>query len=310
MRGARVLVTGGAGFIGSHLTDQLVAQGAAVTVYDNLSAGDEAFLAGALRAGATLVQADLLDLQRLARAVAGQQMVWHLAANSDIRRGTRSTRLDLNQGTLATHNVLEAMRLGGVRRLAFASSSVVYGEPARIPTPEDYGPLQPISYYGAAKLAAEGLVTAAAHCQGLQAYIFRFANVVGPRATHGILRDFAGKLRRRPGELEVLGDGRQEKSYLAVADCVAAMLHVVRHADKPVNLYNLGSGDTLTVARIAELALARWGAPGARLRFAGGPRGWPGDVPRMQLSVARLAALGFAGARPSEQAVVEAMEAI
>lgn len=311
MSDGRIFVAGGAGFIGSHLVDALVAQGRQVTVYDNLSLGRVEFLRGALdKGGATLVEADLLDLPRLERALAGHEMVWHLAANSDIRQGTRSTRLDLEQGTLVTYNVLEAMRRTSVQRIAFASSSVVYGEPQQLPTPEDYGPLCPISLYGAAKLAAEGLISAFGHCYGVQAFIFRFANIVGPRSTHGILHDFAAKLRDQPDELQVLGDGQQQKSYLSVEDCVEAMLFVVEQAGAPLNIFNLGSGDNVTVARIAELVAQRWTGGRARLRFTGGRRGWAGDVPLMLMDVSRLNRLGWSAPRTSEQAVQAAIEAL
>ncbi len=304
MSTTRCFVTGGAGFIGSHLCDELLRRGHQVTVYDNLSLGRREHLAGALAAGARLVQADLLDLERLTAEMAGHQQVWHLAANSDIREGTRSTRLDLEQGTLATYNVLEAMRRTGTDRIAFASSSVVYGEPAVMPTPEDYGPLCPISLYGAAKLAAEGLICAFVHCHGpMTAHIFRFANIVGPRSTHGILYDLARKLRRDPGELEVLGNGRQQKSYLWVHDCVDAMLFSAGAATEPVNIFNLASGDNITVNRIAELVVQHWTGGAARVNYTGGDRGWVGDVPRMRLDPSRLAALGWTASRTSEQAM-------
>lgn len=303
----RVFVTGGAGFIGSHLVDRLVAEGCQVTVYDNLSLGRREHLTGALAAGVSLVVADLLDLERLSREMERHDEVWHMAANSDIQQGTRSSRLDLEQGTLVTFNVLEAMRRRGVGAIRFASSSVVYGEPTRLPTPEDYGPLQPISLYGAAKLAAEGLITAFSHCYGLQAHIFRFANIVGQRSTHGILHDFAAKLRASPEELEVLGDGRQRKSYLTVDECVDAMLFAAHHAGQPVNVFNLGSGDSVTVARIAEHVVERWTGGRARLRYTGGDRGWPGDVPRMLLDTARLNALGWRASRTSEEAILQAV---
>jgi len=285
-----------------------VAEGDEVKIYDDLSLGKPEFVEGAVDAGARLVVADLLDQERLTAEMAGHHVVWHLAANSDIRGGTRSTRLDLEQGTLATYNVLEAMRRTGAREIRFASSSVVFGEPTRLPTPEDYGPPQPISLYGAAKLAAEGLITAFAHCHGLRAHVFRFANIVGPRSTHGILHDFAAKLRENREELEVLGDGRQRKSYLTVDDCVDAMLFVVRHTHQTVNLFNLGPGDSVTVARIAELVRERWTNGRVQLRFTGGDRGWTGDVPRMLLDVSRLSALGWSASYTSEQAIALAVE--
>ncbi len=304
------LVTGGAGFIGSHLVDALLDRGHRVTVYDNLSLGRREFLDGALARGARLVVADLEDLERLEAEAAGKARIWHLAANSDIRQGTRSTRLDLEQGTLVTYNVLEAMRRQEVPAIAFASSSVVYGEPTVMPTPEEYGPLTPISLYGAAKLGAEGLISAFGHCYGLRADVFRFANIVGPRSTHGILHDFAGKLRADARELEVLGDGRQQKSYLGVDDCVAAMQFVVEHADGAHNIYNLAPADNVTVARISELVVQSWTGGRARLRYTGGRRGWAGDVPTMRLSPDRLASLGWTASRSSEEAVRYAISAL
>lgn len=304
------IVTGGAGFIGSHLVDTLLDQGCAVTVYDNLSLGRREFLAGALARGARLVVADLEDLELLAAEMEGKARVWHLAANSDIRKGTRSTRLDLEQGTLVTYNVLEAMRIQQVPAISFASSSVVYGEPTVMPTPEEYGPLTPISLYGAAKLGAEGLISAFGHCYGIRADIFRFANIIGPRSTHGILHDFAGKLRRDMTELEVLGDGRQRKSYLGVDDCVAAMLFVMKHAGEAHNIHNLAAGDNISVARIAERVVEAWTGGRTTLRYTGGRRGWAGDVPTMQLSPARLNALGWQASRTSEEAVRYAIAAL
>lgn len=306
----RHFVSGGAGFIGSHLVDALLDRGAEVTVYDNLSLGRREFLSGALARGARLVVADLLDTERVAAELKGHDAVWHLAANSDIRQGTRSTRLDLEQGTLVTHSLLEGMRLSGVKHIAFASSSVVYGEPTVMPTPEEYGPLTPISLYGAAKLGAEGLISAFGHCYGMDARIFRFANIIGPRSTHGILHDFAQKLRASATELEVLGDGRQQKSYLGVDDCVSAMLHVVDNAEGPHAIYNLAAADNINVARIAELVVQKWTNGRAQLRYTGGRRGWAGDVPIMRLDPTRLNALGWRASRTSEQAVQYAIDAL
>jgi len=303
-------VSGGAGFIGSHLTDALLDLGAEVTVYDNLSLGRREFLDGAISRGARLVEADLLDTDRVAAELEGCGMVWHLAANSDIREGTRSTSLDLEQGVLVTHSVLEAMRRAGVGKLAFASSSVVYGEPSVMPTPEDYGPLTPISLYGAAKLGAEGQISAFGHCYDIEAHIFRFANIIGPRSTHGILHDFTAKLRKDGAELEVLGDGRQQKSYLGVDDCVSAMLYVVDHARGPLSIHNLAAADNIKVARIAELVVEAWTGGAAKLRYTGGRRGWTGDVPTMRLDPSRLNALGWEASRTSEEAVRYAIAAL
>ncbi|MEM4729507.1 MAG: NAD-dependent epimerase/dehydratase family protein [Thermoplasmata archaeon] len=300
----RHFVTGGAGFIGSHLVDRLMEEGEEVTVYDNLSSGREEFIAHhSGKKGFRFVKADLLDVEALREAMRGHDIVHHLAANPDIRLGTSSPEVDLKQGVLATFNVLEAMRLTGVGKLAFSSSSVVYGEAERIPTPEDYGPLKPISIYGAAKLGAEGLITAYCHTFGMRAWIFRFANVIGPRSTHGVIYDFIRKLRANPRELEILGDGKQRKAYLLVGDCVNAMLHVIAHADDDVNIYNLGCEDQISVTRIAEIVVEEMGLEGVRFRYTGGERGWKGDVRAMLLSIDRLKALGWRPGTTSEEAV-------
>ncbi|MBM4247852.1 MAG: NAD-dependent epimerase/dehydratase family protein [Euryarchaeota archaeon] len=307
----RHFVTGGAGFIGSHLVDRLLRDGEdEVTVYDNLSSGKEEFLKHNLgNRRFRFVKADLLDPPALKEALRGHDLVHHLAANPDIRLGTAVPETDLRQGTLATFNLLEAMRATGARRLAFSSSSVVYGEAARIPTPEDYGPLVPISLYAAAKLGAEGLITAYCHSFDMQCWIFRFANVIGSRSTHGVIFDFINKLRRNPSELEILGNGRQSKAYLTVSDCVDAMLFVIGAAKETVNICNLGCEDQVNVARIAEMVREEMGLPGARFRFTGGERGWKGDVRAMLLSIDRLKALGWRPTTTSEQAVRLAVRA-
>jgi UDP-glucose 4-epimerase len=328
----RVLVTGGAGFIGSHLVDRLVSRGDEVTVYDNLSSGRPEFLAhhianqeatnhkategrtnenvvGAGRVGAgisssvTLVEGDLLDLECLTAAMQGIDFVFHLAANPDIRLGTEITDTDLKQGTVATYNVVEAMRLASVKRIAFASSSVVYGEADTMPTPENYGPLLPISLYGASKLASEALITAWVGTFGLQAWLFRFANIVGARGTHGVIFDFIHKLQQDPERLEVLGNGRQEKAYMEVIDCTKAMVHLTEVSDEPMNLFNLGTGDTCSVARISESVIDETGLPSVAIEYTGGDRGWAGDVPKSYLSAERLFATGFETSYDSEAAI-------
>ena len=230
----RVFVTGGAGFIGSNLVDRLLARGEDVTVYDNFSTGKRPFIKGALAAGAHLVQGDVLDLDTLTAAVRGHDVVFHLAANADVRFGLEHPRRDLEQNTIATHNVLEAIRLGGVPRLAFSSTGSVYGEPQMFPTPEECPfPIQ-TSLYGASKLAAEGLISAYAAGFGIQAMIFRFVSILGERYTHGHVFDFFLKLSQDPHEIEVLGNGQQRKSYLYVQDCIEAMLTVLDTETAPV----------------------------------------------------------------------------
>ena len=300
----RALVTGGAGFIGSHLIDRLVARGDKVSVVDNLSSGVIEFIQGHIDSGAvTFHNADLKDLTGLVPLMDGIDMVYHLAANPDIRLGTKITDTDLNEGTIATYNVLEAMRLAGVGKIAFASSSVVYGEGAPMPTPENHGPCLPISLYGASKQAGEGLIGSWVGTFGLQAWIFRFANIIGERGTHGVIFDFIHKLKADPSRLEVLGNGLQEKSYMEVGDCVDAILHVIENTDENINLYNLGSNDTCSVRNIAAIVIRETGCDGASIEYTGGDRGWAGDIPKAMLAINRLKELGFKVNYDSEDAV-------
>ena len=301
----RALVTGGAGFIGSHLIDRLVARGDDVVVIDNLSSGDVGFIQPHLDNGRVrLVEGDICNPADVGRAMAMEiDCVFHLAANPDIRLGTRITDTDLQQGTVATYNILEAMRLNDVGRIVFASSSVVYGEDAPLPTPEDHGPCMPISLYGASKQAGEGLISSWVGTFGLQAWIFRFANIIGARGTHGVIFDFIHKLKNDPTRLEVLGNGLQEKSYMEVGDCVDAMLHVMSNAHQPLNLFNLGSHDTASVRRIAEIVVEVTGCADARIEYTGGDRGWAGDIPRARLGIDKMLQTGFDVAMNSEEAI-------
>ena len=298
------LVTGGGGFIGSHLVDALVERGNEVRVIDNFSSGREEFLSHHDGNGSVEVhRGDLLDQGAVIAAMEGVETVHHLAANPDIRLGTKVTDTDLRQGTMATYNVLEAMRIAEVRRISFASSSAVYGEAGVMPTPEDYGPVMPISLYGASKLAGEALITAWAGTFGAQGFIHRFANIVGPRGTHGVIFDFIHKLKKDPARLEVLGDGNQEKSYMSAHDCVQSMIHVIGLGGNGPVLNNLGTGDTCSVSRIAEIVIEESGLEGVSIDFSGGKRGWAGDVPKTYLDVTKLLDTGFEPTAMSEQAV-------
>ncbi len=300
-RDGPVVVTGGAGAIGSVLSARLVGEGRTVEVLDNLSTGSaEALPAGSARL--RLHRCDLASAEIPDAPFRGASEVWHLAANADIRRGTAEPETDLQNGTLATAHVLERARRADVPRLLFSSSSVVYGLANVQPTPEAYGPLLPESLYGAAKLAAEGLVSAYAHSYGMTAYIFRFANVIDGRMNHGILHDLFAKLERDPEELEVLGDGRQAKSYLRTEECVDGMITVARKAAETVNVYNLGAEDRTSVREIAEKVVAAHGGR-ARIRYTGGERGWVGDIPRHLLSIERVRALGWAPSLSSTGAI-------
>ena len=304
----KVFVTGGAGFIGSNLVGRLLDEGHEVTAHDNLSLGRREFLVGCRgRDGFRFIEGELLEAKATFAALEGHEAVFHLAANSDIAAGARTTDTDLRQGTLATYNVLEGARQAGVRQIAFASSSAIYGEATVLPTPEDYGPLFPISLYGASKLACEALITAFQHHFDRQVWIFRFANIVGDHGTHGALVDFIRKLRGDPKQLEILGDGRQAKPYLYVKECVDAMLFCWKNASEPVNCYNLACPGSTPVTRIAEIICEEMGLEGVEFRFTGGSRGWTGDVPQVRLDPARLSGLGWTAQLDSDGAVREAV---
>lgn len=307
----RTLVTGGAGFIGSHLVDKLLDAGHEVVVVDNLSSGKIEFLQDNIDSGNVIFHnVDLKELDSLIPLMQGIDMVFHLAANPDIRLGTRITDTDLKEGTIATYNVLEAMRLANVEKIAFASSSVVYGENAPMPTPEDHGPCIPISLYGASKQAGEGLIGSWVGTFGLQAWIFRFANIIGERGTHGVIFDFIHKLKKNPNRLEVLGNGLQEKSYMEVKDCVDSMLFVINNTSERLNLFNLGSNDTCSVRRIAEIVVRETGCENASIEYTGGDRGWAGDIPKAMLSINKLTELGFRVNYDSEDAVAHTVRAL
>ncbi len=304
---APAVVTGGAGAIGSVLVRRLLGDGREVRILDNLSSGRPEHLPP--EGSNPRLSLTVTDLRTDARpdTFRGAEEVWHLAANPDIRLGTTEPRTDLEHGTVATFNVLEAARRADVSRVLFSSSSVVYGLPTVFPTPEEYGPLLPQSLYGASKLASEGLVSAYAHCYGIRGFIFRFANIIGPTMTHGVIFDFFEKLRKNPRELEVLGDGRQAKSYLWVEDCVEAMVLARDRSDQLLTVLNLGTRDRMSVREIAERVIAARGGA-ATIRYTGGERGWAGDVPQQLLSIDRILALGWTPRYDSRAAVERTIE--
>jgi UDP-glucose 4-epimerase len=274
--------------------DRLLADGHEVVAYDNFSTGQEEFIAGALaHPRYRLVRADLLDLDALRSAMAGAETVFHLAANADVRFGTEHPRRDLEQNTIATSNVLESMRTHGVRRIAFSSTGSVYGEAPVIPTPEDCPfPVQ-TSLYGASKVAAEALIQAYCEGFGMQSYIFRFVSIMGERYTHGHVFDFYKKLLADPERIEVLGNGLQRKSYLYVQDCLDAMLTAIDKAHEPVNIFNLGTDEYVTVNDSLGYICEALGFEPER-RYTGGERGWIGDSPFILLDTTRIRSLGWA----------------
>lgn len=305
----RACITGGAGFIGSNLADRLLARGVAVTIVDDFSTGRHEFIAGARAAGARVLVGDVLDTRTLEGAFAGCDWVFHLQANADVRHGLEHPRRDLEQNTIATAGVLEAMRAQGVARILFSSTGSVYGEPAVFPTPEDAPfPLQ-TSLYAASKLAGEGLIAAYAAGFGFTGVICRFVSVLGERYTHGHLYDFYRALKRDPTRLRVLGDGRQEKSYMYVQDCVSAMLALADHhdGDAGAHVYNLGTDETLLVDESVALIAAHLSLSPA-VEHTGGPRGWVGDSPLIRLDTSRIRALGWQPRASIAEALVRTLE--
>jgi len=307
----KCFVTGGAGFIGSHLVDRLMAEGNTVTVYDNLSSGKKEFVEHHMgQPTFRLVEADLLDLDKLKNAITGHDVVFHLAANPEARRGIEDTELDLKQETIATYNVLESMRLNGISRIVFSSSGTIYGETPIIPLTEDYGPVLPTSLYGAGKLASEGLISAFCGTFDMCAWIFRFANIVGKRTTHGVIFDFIQKLRDNPCELEILGDGSQCKPYLHVEDCIDGMLFGFRNSHDKINVFNLGCSTATDVTTIAKMLIEEMGLNKVNFKYTGGDRGWPGDVPQVRFDVRKMSRLGWKARYTSDEAVRKAIRDI
>jgi UDP-glucose 4-epimerase len=296
--GERWLVVGGAGFLGSHFVDRLLGSGGAagVTVYDNFSSGQEWHLEQHGDDERLAVQrADVGDLERLTTVMRGHDAVIHLASNPDIARAAVEPTIDFDQGTVLTQNVVEAMRVTETPRILYASGSGVYGDLGETAIDEDWGPLLPISTYGASKLAGETLISAYAAMFGLRGRAFRFGNVVGPRQTHGVGFDFARRLLADPRALRILGDGTQSKSYIHVTDVVRAVLAAHASTPPPFRAFNVATGDYVTVTEIAELAVECVGLrrESVRFDFTGGDRGWKGDVPIVRLDTRRIQSIGW-----------------
>jgi len=312
---SRYVVVGGAGFIGSHFVDRLLGDRGVerVTVYDNFSSGQDWHVAEH-RADPrfSVVRGEVGDLPALTAAVEGHDTVIHLASNPDIAKAIAEPSVDFDEGTLLTHHVVEAARVGRARRLLYASGSGVYGDLGEIEAHEDRGPLQPISTYGASKLAGEALICSYCHLFDLRACAFRFGNVVGPRQTHGVGFDFVRRLLQTPERLSILGDGTQSKSYVHVSDVVDAVLLAAERAPERYQVYNVATGDYITVREIAELAVECVGLPpsGTEFAFTGGDRGWKGDVPVVRLDTSRIRALGWTHTMSSREALRQSMLAM
>ena len=311
----KILVTGGAGFIGSNLSVTLMQNkpiaADKIVVIDNLSLGNIAFISELLTSpDFVFYQIDLLDFDNLLNIFTEHKfdLVWHLSANSDIRYGAQHTDWDLKQNTLVTYNLLECMRRTGTKKIIFASTSAIYGLAKIVPTPEDYGPLFPISLYGAGKLASEGLITAFCDNFDMQSWIFRFGNIVGKNGTHGALVDFIKKLCKNPDELEILGNGKQAKPYLHVTDCIDGMIFGFENVNDRVNYFNLACEGATPVDTLADTVIKHMNLTGVRKHYTGGEIGWVGDVSQVRLDHRKLERLGWSSRYTSDESVEKGVE--
>lgn len=297
-------VTGGSGFIGSHIVARLMNEGHIVTVYDNLVTGNKKLIERHIgKPNFRFIEADILDVETLKKSMQGHDIVWHLAANTDIVKGNNVTDFDLKNCTIGTYNVLESMRLLGIKNLMFASSATVYGDFPAKPLAETDGPLLTISLYGAGKLAGEGMISAYCHLFDMRACIYRFGNVVGGNMWHGIIYDFIQKMRNNPNELEILGDGKQEKNFFLVEDCIEGMLTVFKKSEKDCDVFNLGSDTYTSVTRIAEIVTEEMGLRNVKYKYTGGSRGWRGDAPFVHFNIDKAKKLGWSPSHTSDDAV-------
>lgn len=304
-----LLITGGAGFIGSHLSDRLLCLGHNVTVLDNLSLGRKSNLKEAVKNSAfKFIEGDILDEKLLEEVFANGHfdMVFHLAANSDIARSHANPDVDLEMTFMTTYQVLKMMRKYEVKKIIFASTSAIYGQTGGIAVDESYGPLFPASHYGAGKLASEAFISSFAENYGIQAWFTRFPNVCGERTTHGILHDFIKKLKNNPNELEVLGNGKQAKPYLYVQDLIDAILFIYQNTHEKINVFNVGVEGQTSVTDIANMVIKAMGL-NAQIRYTGGDRGWVGDVPKFAYNVDKIHKLGWSSKLTSNQAVEKAI---
>lgn len=301
----KAFITGGAGFIGSNLANALLENNHDVTVYDNLSTGQKVFVEKNLsNPKYKLIKADVLDKDTLIRGMKGADIVFHFQANADVRGGIQNTQIDLEQNIIGTHNVLEAIRINKIHKIAFASSATVYGEPDEIPTPENISPIQ-TSLYGASKFSAEALIQAYCEYFSLKSWIFRFVSFMGPHYTHGVIFDFMKKLRDNPEKLHMLGDGTQRKSYLHVKDGVKAILTAIEKSEDQTNIFNLGNREWITVKDLADIVCETLEMKDVAYTYEGGIRGWKGDTPFVHLDIARISSLGWEPEYSVEETIID-----
>lgn len=306
----KYFITGGAGFIGSNLVDRLLNRGHQVVVYDNFSTGQMFFIEHNLKKqNYRLIKADLLDFDTLNLKIAEEKpdFMFHFAANADVRHGTENTKRDLEQNTIATYNILEAMRRHSVRKIAFSSTGSIYGEPEVFPTPEDAPFPTQTSFYGASKLAGEGLIQAFCSAFDIQAWIFRFVSILGERYTHGHVFDFYKSLLKNPKKLQILGNGKQRKSYLYIQDCLDAMLLAIEKAGEKVNIFNLGTEEYVDVDYSVDVITQHLSLNPVR-EYTGEERGWIGDSPYIFLDISKIKALGFLPKVTIKEAIIKTLE--
>ncbi|MEM3370819.1 MAG: NAD-dependent epimerase/dehydratase family protein [Candidatus Woesearchaeota archaeon] len=289
----KYFVTGGAGFIGSHIVDKLLSKRAQVVVYDNFRTGNIEFIKENIKnPNFKLIRGDILNLNTLTKAMKGSDFIFHLAANADVKGGINNTKVDLDINTIGTWNVLEAMRINGIKKIAFSSSAAVYGEPKVFPTPENAELIQ-TSLYGASKLAGEAMIEAYCNYYNMQAWIFRFTSWIGERYTHGVIFDFVKKLKKNQKELQILGDGSQKKSFLYIKDGVEGIFKGIESFKEKVNILNVGHEEYLTVNKVADIVISEMGLKKVKRRYTGGKRGWPGDSPFVHLDISKLRKAGW-----------------
>lgn len=304
----KVFITGGAGFLGSFLSEEMLRRGAHVTIFDRFSQGKKRILALEKHPQVTIVQGDLMDYEKVLEHIKESSWVWHLSSNTDIPAGLKDTTIDLRDGVMATRNLLEAMRQHGIQKIIFPSSGAIYGEHHKGFRSESMGPTLPISLYGAQKIACEAFLSAYAHLFGIQAWIFRFGNIISGRITHGVIRDFIKKLKTNPNELEVLGDGTQTKSYLLVEECLDGIIYVLsktkaKDGEGFCDVFNLGASDETVVLDIAKMVIEEMKLPNCKIKIKGGERGWKGDQAKIALDISKIRAMGWQPKHNSTEAV-------